>query len=172
MNVEKCCCCIDRQVGVYIIGILTCLGIFYEVTHFYAPRAIVLGLTVLSFLVMCFNNQAMTRMIFMLMFATNFVADIIMNFFLASPEQGGYSPDYYAKEACKYMKDEGDNEMDVSVEECEAHVKKYIIYFFAGMTLLVSFPICLHFFFVLYSYWKEAEDEEKTGDEEEEEPLV
>ena len=54
MNVEKCCCCIPRKAGVIIIGILCCLGIFYEATHFQPIRAVILGATIISFFVMCF----------------------------------------------------------------------------------------------------------------------
>ena len=68
------------------------------------------------------------------------------------------------------MSESGEEALEASVDDCEEHVKKWVLYGVLGWMFLVSFPICLHFFFVLYSYWRDAADaEEKNGGGEEEE---
>ena len=86
MKVEKCCLCFEKETGVYIIGAITCMGVFYEIWHFYPARAVILGIAVVSFLMTIFKDSAFTRFLWLAAFIVKAVGDNIINFALAKPE--------------------------------------------------------------------------------------
>ena len=125
---------------------------------------------------MIFKNEAITRLIFLCTFCTKVLGDYLINFLLATPEQGGYAPDVWAKEACKGMGEAAKAEFEAEHGNCEEVMSKYIFYSMLVLNLLVSIPITAHFILVIYSYWREVADSEKGDDgeagEEEQEPLM
>ena len=111
------------------------------------------------------------------MFCFKIVADTLVFFLMATPEQGGYAADEWAKEACKWMDEQSKAELETEHNgTCEGIIEKYIFYAILGWSLLVTIPITVHFVLVIYSHWREAADDEKgdggSGEEEEEEPLM
>ena len=114
-------------------------------------------------------------MIFFGAFCLKVLGDYLINFLVATPEQGGYAPDEWAKEACTAMGEASKAEFEAEHGNCEEVISKYIFYSMLVLNLLVSVPITVHFILVLLSYWREAADSEKDdgeAGEEEEEPLM
>ena len=118
----------------------------------------------------------MTRLTFFASFCLKAVADHLINFLLATPKQGGYAPDEWAKEACKWMDEASKSELEAEHDgTCQEIIEGWIFYSMLGWILIVSVPITVHFALVLYSHWREAADEEKGeggSGEEDEEPLM
>ena len=106
MKLEKCCCCIPIDIGVYILGGLTILGSLDLIQHFAWTRAVLFAAVIISFFAMIFKNETFTRMLVFITMTVKLVVEPLLYMFWLSPEQGGISPKLWAEEACKAMTEE------------------------------------------------------------------
>ena len=116
----------------------------------------------MSFFVTIFKNTAITRFLWLAAFSVKAVGDIIINFFLARPEQGGYDLDNYAKQACETMSEEDLTKFEEAHGECALAMRNYIFYGTIAW-MVIAVLLLVHFILVLYFYWQEAIDYENKG---------
>ena len=152
MRAEKCCLCIERETGVYLIGAITTMGVFYEIFHFQPFRAAILAIAIITFFLTIFKNSAFTRFLWLAAFVVKVVGDNMINFALATPEQGGYDLDNYAKTACEVMSEEDLAKFEEIHGECAVIMRSYIFYATIAW-MVIAVPLVIHFIVVLYSYW-------------------
>merc|ERR1712060_804899 len=174
MKVESCCLCVPIDLGVKIIGVLVLLGLFTEMEHFVPIRAVALGITLLAFANMFMNGNAQSRLIAYAAYIFNCLVDGALFFFFLKPDQGGYSIDTWAKQACDGMNETDLEKFTAEHGDCEPAMKNYIFYA-TGVGFTIGTLITIHFILVLYTYWQQAVEEEEgdtkvPGDDEE--PLM
>ena len=74
MKSETCCGCIDIQLGVIIIGVMTSI--------FDLPSSIILAI---AFIVMLLHDKALTRLIFFIVYVGHYVLYTILYFAIYIP---------------------------------------------------------------------------------------
>ena len=175
MKVEKCCLCIDVQMGVYILGCFTVLGILNEIEHFQFARTISCAGTIIAFLVMLFNNSAQTRCIWFIAYIGNWVVQTLAFLFIATPEQGGIAVTDWGQQACDDMNEDDLADFETQHGDCLPAMKQYILYVMI-ICMTLGTIVSVHFFLVNHTYWQEAVEAEGKGTsgspDDAEEPLM
>ena len=92
MKLEKCCCCIPLEAGVFFIGAMTMMSLLGEYYYFQLTRTLLTFVAVLAFFYMLSFDSAGSRGAFFFAWLIATFGFYFINIFIAKEEEGGYDP--------------------------------------------------------------------------------
>ena len=158
MTLKSFFCCFTVEQGAFLIGIGTMLTLLGEWYYFHMIRTILTFLATFAFLWMCAEDSPTARGIFFWTYTISALSFYIINFFVASEEEGGIDPAARAERQCEGLGDEYiQNLLFNTVDACKLASEQYIWYEVVAITVpCVIFTI--YFSMVLFAHWRNGVD--------------
>ena len=77
MKVQKCCCCVNLEIGVFILGCLVWFSLLGEITWFNPIRATITLCTGILFCLVVFDDSEKHRKYFFYSYIVHTISDVV-----------------------------------------------------------------------------------------------